>query len=51
MEDKRYLYDELLSISLITAEQLDGIGTMLEVQLMPEFKEDSWDCEMCHKVL
>lgn len=42
-----FLYDRLLDISTVSADQLSELNMMLEVQFSPQFSEDSWNCKVC----
>lgn len=48
-EDIRFLYEKLTTISMMTQDQIESLGMILQIQFDPQFREDSWNCESCQK--
>ena len=48
-DDITYLYERLLEVSVVSREQLDELGTMLDIQFNPQFSDDSWNCTICQE--
>ena len=49
LSDVRFLYMELMTISVVTSEQLEELTTMLDIQFNPVFQDETWDCRNCQE--
>lgn len=43
------LYETLIAISKVTAEQTTALDEMLDIQFNPAFQDDTWKCEVCQQ--
>ena len=48
-KDVVYLYRKLQEISMVSNEQLQELGKMLDIRFNPMFSGESWDCTVCQE--
>lgn len=47
LDEKQYLFGELLRLSSVSPEQRDALKEMLSITLNPKLQGDLWDCDGC----